>query len=234
MTTDERVQRIGDTFRILRQQGIIKTWTDFAKLIETNRSVLSAAKNGDEKYLTDNLMEKIDNVLTLPGISISNSPHTNVATNHSQINIGNPTSDNTTETSALIPVIPRNIYKESDVNIVEYLEDNEEKIQLSSAVHQFPKTTCYYTVDTMAMYPLFHQGDILALKAISQSAPIVNGEVYAIDSRELGILIRFAYDRGDKIELRNSDTSSRFEPFFVEKSDIFTIFRVVGLMRTNI
>ena len=135
----------------------------------------------------------------------------------------------------MIPVIPQNLYKESDVNILEYVTDEDADVQMSPAVQQFPSTTCYYQVVTSAMFPHFHQGDILALKAISRSAPIVNGEVYAIDTKELGILVRFAYDRGDSVEMRSTpERQDRFESFLIHKSDIYTIFRVVGLIRTNI
>lgn len=47
------------SFEELRKHGYIKNWTDFADILGVNRSVLSAAKNGDEKYLTDALMSKV-------------------------------------------------------------------------------------------------------------------------------------------------------------------------------
>lgn len=236
MTNDEKCQYLHDAFKVLRQQGRVKTWTDFAELLETNRSVLSAAKNGQEKYLTDNLMSKVDAVLTAPQVNISHSPYTNVATGQSQITIETDQrrpADN--QDVDMIPVIPLDLYKESDFNILEYVTDEKSDVCMSPAVQQFPSTTCYYQVVTSAMFPHFHQGDILALKAISRSAPIVNGEVYAIDTKELGILVRFAYDRGDSVEMRSTpERQDRFESFLIHKSDIYTIFRVVGLIRTNI
>ena len=47
------------SFEELRKHGYVKNWTDFADILGVNRSVLSAAKNGDEKYLTDTLMAKV-------------------------------------------------------------------------------------------------------------------------------------------------------------------------------
>ena len=190
-------------------------------------------------YLTSSLLAKIDDMLSdgESSISINHSPNTNVATGQGCITVNNGNIDDQTDTGIsedLVPVIPRRLYKESDVNVVNYIEENEDAVQWTPEVKQFPKTTCFYTVDTIAMYPHFHQGDILALKAISRSAPIINGEVYALDTKDLGIIVRFAYDRGDRVELRNAENATRFEAFTVMKEDIFTIFRVVGLMRTNI
>ena len=47
------------SFEDLRKHGYVKNWTDFADILGVNRSVLSAAKNGDERYLTDALMSKV-------------------------------------------------------------------------------------------------------------------------------------------------------------------------------
>lgn len=235
MTNEEKVQHILDAFVVLRQQGRIKTWTDFADLLDTNRSVLSAAKNGQEKYLTDSLMTKIDAVLTMPNVTINHSPHTNVATGNGHISLAiTPQEDTTPDDQEMIPVIPINLYKETDVNILEYIQDDDNDVQMTPAVQQFPKTDAIYSVQTMAMYPHLHQGDLLALKVVKMSAPIINGEMYAIDTIDNGILIRFAYDRGDYIEMRASEKADRFESFNIYKKDIFNIFRVVGMIRTNI
>lgn len=168
-------------------------------------------------------------------ISITHSPHTNVATGQSQININSPQcAEEQTQEEDMVPVIPTNLYKESDVNIMEYMENEENEFTTSPAVQQFPKTDLFYTVQTMAMYPHLHQGDILALKAVKKRTPIVNGELYAVDTVDLGVLVRFIYDRGEQIELRGSEKADRSESFFLNKDDIYTIFRVVGLIRTNI
>ena len=47
------------SFEELRKHGFVKNWTEFADALGVNRSVLSSAKNGDEKYLTDTLMAKV-------------------------------------------------------------------------------------------------------------------------------------------------------------------------------
>lgn len=169
-------------------------------------------------------------------ISINHSPHSNVATDGGSITIGTaqPDDQSPAPETDMVPVIPMNLYKETDVNILEYLYDEENDVPMTPAVQQFPKTDAIYSVQTMAMYPHLHQGDLLALKAIKRTTAIVNGEMYAIDTVDNGIIIRFAYDRGDHIELRASDNATRFEPMNIDKKDIFNIFRVVGMIRTNI
>ena len=238
MSLDEKHQYFIESCGKLRRNGLYRYWKELAQLLDVSPNSISGAKNMNPDYLTSSLLAKIDDLLLCsedPSISISHSPHTNVATGQSIIKVGSKDVDDQTEASdELVPVIPRRLYKEADVKVVDYIDENEDSIQWSPEVKQFPKTTCFYTVDTMAMYPHFHQGDILALKAIDRNAPIVNGEVYAIDTKELGILVRFIYDRGEEVELRSSDSTTRFESFRISRNDIFTFFRVVGLMRTNI
>lgn len=167
-------------------------------------------------------------------VTISHFSHSNVV-GQGQMSVGSHSQvDEQLQEEDMVPVIPTNLYKESEVNIVEYINDEENDIHHSPAVQQFPKTDLYYTVQTMAMYPHLHQGDILALKEVKRKTPIVNGELYAVDTVDLGILVRFVYDRGEQIELRGSEKADRFEPFFLDKEDIYNMFRVVGLIRTNI
>lgn len=236
MNTTDKYTMLNDAYEKALSMGLVKNKSEFADLVGVNRSGLSCALNGSEKYLTDSLIAKVSAAMNreLTRVTISQSPHSNVATGNSTITISSPEGEKQDITEDMIPVIPTNIYKESDVNIVEYINDEDNDVQMTPAVQQFPKTTCFYSVQTMAMYPHFHQGDILALKVIRRQAPIVNGEVYAVDTKDLGILIRFVYDRGDSIEMRNSEQTNRFESFLIKKEDIYNIFRVVGMIRTNI
>ena len=132
----------------------------------------------------------------------------------------------------MVPVIPENLCKEVNVDIRKYLKKGEHRIRTSPAVLQFPTTTCFYVVQTVAMYPHLHEGDILALKVLPSNAPIVNGELYAVNCSELGLIVRFAYDRGDSLEMRAQQ--ERFESFRIMKDTIYSVFRIVGLIRSDI
>ena len=143
----------------------------------------------------------------------------------------NPTADQG-KCRDMVPVIPEHLCKEVNFDILKHLMDKKHKFSTTPAVLQFPSTTCYYVVQTVAMYPHLHEGDILALKVLPPSAPIVNGELYAINTSELGLVVRFAYDRGNSLEMRAQQ--DRFEPFEIKKETIYSIFRIVGLIRSNI
>ena len=55
----DRVEFINQVFEQARTAGLVKTRTDFADVLDLNRSTLSAAMNGNEKYLTKSLENRI-------------------------------------------------------------------------------------------------------------------------------------------------------------------------------
>lgn len=59
MSKEEQIRYIVECFNSLRMQGVIKTQGDFATLLGVSEKSLSAAKNGDERYLTDSLIARI-------------------------------------------------------------------------------------------------------------------------------------------------------------------------------
>ena len=66
MTKEDKIARITyivESFNTLRIKGIVKTQGDFASLLGISERSLSAAKNGNEGYLTDNLIEKVKSLM---------------------------------------------------------------------------------------------------------------------------------------------------------------------------
>lgn len=55
----EKMRIFNESFSTLRAKGIVKTYLDFAILLGVSKNSISAAKNGNETYLTDSLVSKI-------------------------------------------------------------------------------------------------------------------------------------------------------------------------------
>lgn len=224
-TIGNKSQYLNDAYRQLRSLGVVKTWSDFALLIPINRSVLSAAKGGNEKCCTDSLIAKVQDLMSRYE-EREDSSNIQAAKN-------SPMMISKSRPANLVPVIPYKLYNEVGINVMDYINDtNNADVQRSQAIAQFASTTCYYFVNTTAMQPHFYPSDLLALKEVSKDAPIINGEAYLVNTYDLGVILRYIYDRGDTIELQS--TGERFERFSVPKNDIVNLFRVIGLIRTNI
>lgn len=211
---------IAECFEWLRHKKIVKTQEDFANLIPANRSTISRAMSGDSRCNTASLIHKANMVVA----RYMDTPED--TTQREMDTLGAGYEDN------LVPIIPYRLYKEREVNIYDYITNPDNIVQRTAPVTQFPTTDCYYFVNDYAMQPHFHPSDVLALKKVATSAPIINGEVYVLNTSELGLIIRYVYDKGETLELVSS--LDRYTPFEIPKEQIYSIFRIVGLMRTNI
>lgn len=65
METSDKIDLITAASQQLRAAGTVKTQGDFARILGISQSTLSAAKNGDERYLTKSLVERVQ-ALTSP------------------------------------------------------------------------------------------------------------------------------------------------------------------------
>ena len=80
METSEKAAFVERAFRQLQADKKVKTQGDFARLLGVSQNTISAAKNGDERYLTDSLIARInillgkseetDNAATIPVIPV--------------------------------------------------------------------------------------------------------------------------------------------------------------------
>lgn len=66
MDKEAKLDRLNRVYMMLRKQGKIRTWSDLAELADVNRTSLSNAKNGNEVYLTDSLIRKLEAVVDAP------------------------------------------------------------------------------------------------------------------------------------------------------------------------
>ena len=59
MEKSEKIALIVDAYNQLRVRGIVRTQGDFARLLGVSQSSVSGARHGDERYLTDSLVERV-------------------------------------------------------------------------------------------------------------------------------------------------------------------------------
>jgi SOS-response transcriptional repressor LexA len=66
MEATDKMSLVERAFRQLQAEGKVRTQGDFAKLLGVSQNTISAAKNGDQRYLTPSLISKIDYLLEHP------------------------------------------------------------------------------------------------------------------------------------------------------------------------
>lgn len=220
------IRIIKDSFESLRARNIIKTQGDFAELLHVSYKSLSAAKNGDPRYLTESLVSKIQ------GIMREMEKNEDNAYNSDKLEISGTTALVPHSGMKCVPTIPIHAYNAVNFDVMEYFAQTDDDLRLAPLVMQFPGTDCYYFVNSEDMSPNLRTNDLLCLSRLPDDAKVTNGDICVVNTKYQGILERFVYDEDDFLLLKS--TQSRWTDMRVPKSEVFNIFRILGAIRTNI
>ena len=84
------------------------------------------------------------------------------------------------------------------------------------------------------MAPRIRRGYLMALTRLDLSAPIINGEIYAIDTKSQGMIVRRIRDNKNGFWTCTPCDTDHFQPFDITRDDIINVFKIVGVLITNI
>ena len=110
------------------------------------------------------------------------------------------------EEGAIIPepvIVPPSIMQRPDTDAKEWVESREaqanaDRLQIAGILKA---TDMVWKVEDEAMQPTLFQGEYVLIKEMYDEARIIDGRVYAIDTKYHGNLIRRVYDEGDTYRL---------------------------------
>lgn len=131
-----------------------------------------------------------------------------------------------------IPVIPARLFRAPDIDTYEYVINSTNLEKLPPVPH-FQKHDMFATCPGDAMAPRICRGYLLALRKMPLDAPIINGEIYVVDTWSNGMFLRKIVDQGETVKFI-AENQQDFPDFEVPHSDIITIFRVVGVLIHNL
>lgn len=95
-------------------------------------------------------------------------------------------------------------------------------------INIFPEYDFTIIIKGNSMEPKYEGGDEVACKRIDSTSFIQWGKVHVLDTAQ-GILIKRVYENGDKI--RCVSYNSEYPDFSIDKSEIYSMSLVVGLVR---
>lgn len=131
-----------------------------------------------------------------------------------------------------IPVIPARLFRAPDIDIYEYVMTSQSVEKLPPVPH-FQKHELFATCPGDAMAPRLCRGYLLALRKIQDDVPIINGEIYVVDTKSSGMFLRRLVDNGNGLTLV-AENQQDFPDFDIEYSDVINVFRVVGALIPNL
>lgn len=133
-------------------------------------------------------------------------------------------------------IVPTSIMQRPNTDSKKWVESREaqinaDRLQISSIVNA---TDMAWRVEDEAMRPTLFQGEYVLLKEMDDEAQIIDGRVYAIDTKFHGNLIRRVYDEGDcyRLEPLNKDG---FAAITIRKEDGYNRrYRILCHLSTEI
>ena len=134
-----------------------------------------------------------------------------------------------------IPVIPARLFRAPDINTYEYMMNSSSVDRLPPVPH-FQKHDMFATCPGDAMAPRICRGYLLALRRVPKETTIINGEIYVIDTWSSGMFLRKIVDNGPAVRTLTfiAENQKEFPDFDLPYEDIINVFRVVGVLITNI
>ncbi len=131
-----------------------------------------------------------------------------------------------------IPVVPSRLFRAPDIDIFEYVTNSPNVDRLPPVPH-FQKHDLFARCPGDAMSPRIQRGYLLALRRMEPGTPIINGEIYAVDTKSNGMFVRKVTDNGDSYTFV-AENSGMYSDFVLSHDDIINIFRLVGILITNV
>lgn len=127
-----------------------------------------------------------------------------------------------------IPVIPARLFRAPEIDIYEYVSQSPSVEKLPPVPH-FQKHDMFATCPGDAMAPRIKRGYLMALRRVPKDTVIINGDIYAVDTKSSGMFIRrlISNERSLTCVSENPETFPTFE---IENDDVITTFRVVGIL----
>lgn len=130
------------------------------------------------------------------------------------------------------PIVPMGLCQQKNVDVyTEIKKMGQDRVEFFSFIPEFPDTDMYMRMQDDSMMPHLERGDILALAALDEKTYIMNGNIYALDTYRMGLVVRVINDHGDSYECQTYAEQSRYHTFSVPKSDVIRVFRITGMFR---
>ena len=199
----EKVDIIREAFESLRFKGVVKTQKDFAHLIDYAPNNLSKALNGNEAYLTDNLISKVNAVL--------------------QYYTSTPTEEEINQEMVLVIPTGARAGTLADFSISTEAYDCERMVTPIKGAD----FAIQVTGDSMS--PEYPSGSVILIKKINEKAFIEWGKTYVLDT-ENGAVIKNIRRTDNPEVIECVSLNPAYQPFTMETKYVNGWYRVLMVL----
>lgn len=199
----DKVEKVRFAFENLRTHGIVKTQGDFAKLIGINPTNLSKILNGNEAYLTDNLMSKVKSAY--------------------EYYIAPPTNKEIEQEMVLVIPTGARAGTLADFSI------STEAYECERMVTPIKGADFAIQVTGDSMSPEYPSGSVILIKKVNEKAFIEWGKTYVLDT-ENGAVIKNIRRTDNPEVIECVSLNPAYQPFTMETRYINGWYRVLMVL----
>lgn len=136
-----------------------------------------------------------------------------------------------TDVPERMPIVPTAIARRPEFDVLPFVEQPRNDIELSSVRVDHTPITMWYRVQDRSLEPSYHKGDLLALHAYPKGhEDPIPGKLYAIDTYSNGIVVRklIEVEGGYLAQAINREN---YPDFIIKKDNIIRIYRKMLMVR---
>lgn len=198
----DKQEKLVYIFEQARAAGFAKTQKDFAALLDINRAVLSAALNGNDSYLTDNLMRKVEKFYA-----------------------DNFDDDGSKAQKGTLPVIPTEAMAGTLGEFAESVQAYDCERMIS------PIKGADYAIKVCgdSMSPEIPNGSQILIKKIFEEEFVEWGKIFCLDTKN-GAVIKRVYPTDDPEVVECRSINPGYPPFKVNVRHINGWYRVLMVL----
>lgn len=198
----DKQEKLVYIFEQARAAGFAKTQKDFAALLDINRAVLSAALNGNDSYLTDNLMRKVEKFYS-----------------------DNFDDDGSKAQKGTLPVIPTEAMAGTLGEFAESVQAYDCERMIS------PIKGADYAIKVCgdSMSPEIPNGSQILIKKIYEEEFVEWGKIFCLDTKN-GAVIKRVYPTDDPEVVECRSINPGYPPFKVNVRHINGWYRVLMVL----
>ena len=199
----DKVERVRYAYETMRTKGFVKTQKDFADLIGINSTNLSKILNGNEAYLTDSLMSKVNSTFAAY--------------------VNPPTEEEITQEMVLVIPTGARAGTLADFSISTEAYDCERMVTPIKGAD----FAIQVTGDSMS--PEYPSGSVILIKKINEKAFVEWGKTYVLDT-ENGAVIKNIRRTDNPEVIECVSLNPAYQPFTMETKYINGWYRVLMVL----
>ena len=140
----------------------------------------------------------------------------------------NKYGDSPSEERKWAPVIPQSYAHMPDFDIMGHITKQMTGGDIEKLYSGTANVDVWHYITDDALEPYYRRGDCLGLKAYEkEDLRIIPGELYAVDTRRDGLIVRILYNTESGDLLAKCTNKPAYDDFVIPKADVIRIFKKV-------